>query len=344
MRNPMKSATRLFLLGVLTLNAAGLPLHAAEKPIPILFDTDIGTDVDDAYALVLAARRHAKLDLRAVTTVNGKTDVRAAIARNLLNLMGKDRIPVAAGRSKPMDGHETFWGGWEGKGLLTPGEKVAGISTQQASDLIIDLLKQSPDKLTIVSVGGLSNVAEVLQKAPRLKAKIDRLVIMGGSVRPVLIEKKQLPEKLETNLHNDTVASALVLRAGIPVILVPAEVTFKTKLLLKDYELIQKSRELLPQAMTAMTDVFRPLMQKFMKANGIVRYYDDGVAMLHDPLAVLTLAEPGVAKIERVTLRLESGKGKIRTILDPKGPITVDVVTDADMPRLSGTVTKHVLK
>jgi inosine-uridine nucleoside N-ribohydrolase len=320
-----------------------LPNHAADKPIPIIFDTDIGTDVDDAYALVLAAR-HQKLDLRAVTTVNGKVQVRAAIARKLLDLMGKDKIPVAAGSSKPLDGHETFWGGWEGKGLLAPEEKVAGISPQRASDLILDLLEKSPEKITIVAVGGLSNVAEVLQKAPKLKSKIERLVIMGGSVRPILIEEKMLPEKIETNLHNDAVAAEQVLRAGIPITLVPAEVTFKSKLLLKDYATIQKSSAPLPRAMTAMTDLFQPLMQKFMKANGIVRYYDDCAAMLHDPLAVVTLAEPGIAKVERMTIRLETDKGKVRTILDPKGAIAVDVVTDADIPRLSETVTKHVLK
>jgi inosine-uridine nucleoside N-ribohydrolase/acetyl esterase/lipase len=325
------------------LKAATASFHAADKPIPIIFDTDIGTDVDDAYALVLAAR-HPNLDLRAVTTLNGKAEVRAAIARKLLHLMGKDKIPVAAGRSKPMDGHETFWGGWEGKGLLAPDEKVGPIAPQMASDLIIELLEKSPDRITIVSVGGLSNVAEVLQKAPKLKSKIKRLVIMGGSVRPVLVEGKRLPEKIETNLHNDTVAATLVLCAGIPVTLVPAEVTFKTKLLLKDYERIQKSREPLPRAMTAMTDIFAPLMKKFMKANGIDRYYDDCAAMLHDPLAVMTLAEPSVAKVERMTIRLDAGKGKIRTIRDPKGPITVDVVTDADIPRLSATVTRHVLK
>jgi inosine-uridine nucleoside N-ribohydrolase len=332
-----------YLQRELARDARDSPKRAVDKPIPIIFDTDIGTDVDDAYALVLAAR-HPNLDLRAVITVNGKVEVRAAIARKLLNLMGKDKVPVVAGRSKPMDGHEPFWGGWEGKGLLAPDEKVDGISPQKPSDLVIELLEKSPDKIAIISVGGLSNVAEVFQKAPKLKSKIERLVIMGGSIRPILIEGHALPEKIETNLHNDTVASAIVLRAGIPITLVPAEVTFTTKLLLKDYERIQKSEEPLPQAMTAMTDIFRPLMLTFMKGNGIVRYYDDCTAMLHDPLAVLTLAEPSVAKIERMTIRLETEKGKIRTIPDPNGPITVDVVTDADISRLSETVTKHVLR
>jgi purine nucleosidase len=331
------------LFGVLSLDVVCRPIHAADNPVPIILDTDIGTDVDDAYALVVVAR-HEKLDLRAVTTVNGNVEIRAAIARKLLDLMGKDKIPVAAGSIKPMDGHETFWGGWEGKGLLAADEKLRHISPQRASDLIVKLLQESPDKITIVPVGGLSNIAEVLQKAPQLKSKIERLVVMGGSVHPILIEEKQLPEKLETNLHNDTVAAAIVLGAGISITLVPAEVTFKTKLLLKDYEGIQKSPEPLPRGITAMTDIFEPLIKRFMKANGIARYYDDCAALLHDPLAVLTVAEPSIAKVERTNIRLETGDGKIRTILDPKGPITVDVLTDVDIPRLSATVTKYVLK
>jgi inosine-uridine nucleoside N-ribohydrolase len=339
----MRSATVLFIFGVLSLRAGDLSEHPADRPIPIVFDTDIGTDVDDAYALVLAAR-HPKLDLRAVTTVNGKVEVRAAIARKLLQLMGKERIPVAAGRSKPMDGHDPFWGGWEGKGLLVPQEEVGVISIQKASDLIIDLLQASPDKITIVAVGGLSNVADVLQNAPTLKSKIERLVIMGGSVQPIVIEGQTLPEKIETNLHNDTVAADIVLRAGIPITLVPADVTFKSKLFLTDYKAIQKSQAPLPRAMTALTDVFQPLMQKFTQGNGIRRYYDDCTAMLHDPLAVLALAEPSAARVERITIRLEVDKGRIHTIIDRTGPITLDVVTGADMPRLSETVATYVLK
>ena len=93
-----------------------------------------------------------------------------------------------------------------------------------------------------------------------------------------------------------------------------------------------------------MTDIFEPLIKKFMKANGIDRYYEDCTAMLHDPLAVMTVAEPDIAKVERMNIRLETADGKIRTILDPKGPITVDVVTDVDIPGLSAAVTNYVLK
>src|SRR5436190_20600183 len=89
----------------------------APGPVPIILDTDIGTDLDDAYALVLAARS-PQLHLLAVTTVYGQVDVRSAIARKLLLLMGEDKIPVASGRPEALDGHKAAWGGWEGKGLL----------------------------------------------------------------------------------------------------------------------------------------------------------------------------------------------------------------------------------
>jgi purine nucleosidase len=338
----MRIAQKLYLVGVFTLAAVGHPMHAAGQPTPIVLDTDIGTDVDDAYALVLAAR-HAKLDLRAVTVVYGKTEVRAAIARKLLDLMGKNAVPVAAGISTPMDGHQTFWGGWEGEGLLEAEVNPSGISAKQASDVIIETLEKAVDKITIVSVGGLSNVADVLQKKPELKSRIERLVIMGGSVRPIQIDETTLPARIETNLHNDPVAAEIVLSAGIPITLAPAEVTFKTKLRLTDYERIQQSREPLPRAMTAMTDIFWAKFKPFMAASGVERFYDDSAALLHDPLAVMFVAEPDIAQVERMTIRLETGKGKILTIADANGPITLDVVVRADSQRLSRAVTEHVL-
>ena len=321
--------------------SSGVSLSGAEKPVPIILDTDIGTDVDDAYALVVAARS-PRLDLRAVTTVNGNVAVRSAIARKLLLLMGKDKIPVASGQAEPMDGHKHFWGGWEGKGLLADGETVDGISTKAAPDLIVELLEASPQKIVIVSVGGLSNIAVALQKAPQIKARIERLIIMGGCVRPLVVQGKPLPERLETNLHNDVDAAALVLRSGLPITLVTAEVTFRTNLYRDDFERIQKSPSALTQAMARMTLEWEPRMKAYMKSLGVESYYDGGVAMLHDPLAVCALADPSLVKSERVTLRLEVEKGKIRTVEDAKGTIQIELVISADLLRLSRVISTLV--
>jgi inosine-uridine nucleoside N-ribohydrolase len=293
---------------------------AAEKPVPIIFDTDIGTDVDDAYALVLAARS-PQIDLRGVTTLYGHVALRSALARKLLLLTGKDRIPVASGEPKPIDGHQTFWGGWEGKGVIASNETVQGILDKPAWELIAELLAASSERITIVSVGGLSNVAAALQRALSIRSKIERIVIMGGCVRPLLIQDRKIPPRLETNLHNDIDAAGLVFQSNVPITLVPAEVTFKTKLFFRDFELVEKSPSPLAKAITTLTQEWEPRLRGFMKSFGVESYYTDGTVMLHDPLAVCLLVDPTVATLERVTIRLEigadaAGKREFRTRID----------------------------
>ncbi len=318
-------------------------LQAAERPIPVIFDTDIGTDVDDAYALVLAARS-PQIDLRAVTTVYSNVSVRSAIARKLLLLMGKDHVPVAAGRTNAFDGHTPFWGGWEGKGILAEGEKVNGISTLSAAELIAKVLLESDEKVVIVSVGGLSNIAMALQKNGSLASKIARFVIMGGSLNPILIEGKEIPERFETNLRNDVEAARIVLESGVRITLVPAEVTFRTKLLNSDLDRIKHCPTPVAKAMAAMTAEWEPRLKQFMATFGVGSYYSDGTVMLHDPLAVATLVEPNLVTTEQRRIRVAVEKGNIRTIADVAGPIMIEVVTSADIARLSKRVTAKVVQ
>lgn len=321
---------------------------AAEKPIPIIFDTDIGTDVDDAYALVLAARS-PQLELKAVTTLYGKVEVRSAIARKLLLLMGKDSVPVASGPSKAIAGHDSFWGGWEGKGLLATNEEVHGVSSKPARDVMIETILASDRKVTIVSVGGLSNVAAALETMPSLRARIERLIIMGGCVRPLLIQGKPIPPRRETNLRNDVDAAEIVFKSGVPITLAPAEVTFRTKLFFRDFELIEKSSSRLAQAITALTSEWESRLRGFMKSFGVEAYYTDGSVMLHDPLAVCLLVDPTVATVEPLRIRIElgkhpDGKREIRIIADPDGPVSIDLVTDVDLAKLSRIATDAVVR
>ncbi len=317
--------------------------RAAERPIPVILDTDIGTDVDDAYALVLAARS-PQIDLRAVTTVYSNVSVRSAIARKLLLLMGKDHVPVAAGRTNAFDGHAPFWGGWEGKGILAEGEKVSGISALSAAELIAKVLLESEEKVVVVSVGGLSNIAMALQKNGSLRSRIARFVIMGGSLNPILIEGKEIPERFETNLRNDVEAARIVLESGVRITLVPAEVTFRTKLLNPDLDRIRHFPTPVAKAMAAMTAEWEPRLKQFMATFGVSSYYSDGTVMLHDPLAVATLVEPNVVTTEQRRIRIAVEKGNIRTIADPAGPILIEVVTSADIARLSNLVTAKVVQ
>ncbi|MEW5979654.1 MAG: nucleoside hydrolase [Acidobacteriota bacterium] len=318
-------------------------LSGAPRAIPLILDTDIGTDVDDAYALVLAARC-PRLDLKAVTTVYGDVALRSAIARKLLQLMDTTRVPVASGQARALGGGEVGMAGWEGRGLLAEGEVVTGVSEMPAADLIVQILMQSAEPVVVASVGGLTNVALALRRQPKVRSKIRRLVIMGGSVRPFMLQGKRMPDHLETNLHHDVDAAAEVLRAGLPITLVPAEVTFRAKLLDRDFLRIRQGTSPLARAMTLMTEDFGKRLKGFMKGFGVDEEYSDTATLLHDPLAVYSLVDPGIARIERVRIRVETESGKIRTVEDPGGPVSIDLVTGADFVRFSQIAADKVLE
>jgi inosine-uridine nucleoside N-ribohydrolase len=196
----------------------------------------------------------------------------------------------------------------------------------------------------MVSVGGLSNNALFLQQYPELRTKIARFVIMGGCVRPFELEGKSMPPRLETNLHHDIKASEIVLNSGIPITLVPVEVTVHAKLYYPDFDRIQASPSPLAQAITAHTRDWSARMKAIMKTFGVEAFLSDTVVWLHDPLAVCVLVDPRVAKVERQRIRVETSPGDIRTIADPKGPLTIDLVTAVDSTRLSRLVTESVLQ
>lgn len=311
---------------------------AAERPIPIILDTDMGSDVDDAYALVLAARS-PQLDLRAVTTVHGKTDIRAAIAKKLLDQMGRGDVPVAAGTATG-----SFWLGHEGKGLLEPSEQVPGVSDKPAFELIHDVLARSSEKVVIAPVGGVSNVALLLRKYPEDKAKIERLLIMGGCFRPIVIEGQEFPPQSEVNLVSDAEAAAYVLQAGLPMTFMPADVTYRTKLFDYDFDRFNTVDTPLAKSMTAMTNIWAGFVKGFMKDKGLSEAYKDCVVLLHDPAAIYMLVNPQAVKVERMRFRIESGEKSIRTIVDPDGPLAADVAVDIDLKALSRACADAILK
>ena len=97
--------------------------NSSQKNVKILFDTDIGSDVDDALALLLLLQMPS-VELVGVTTVYGKVDIRAKVAKKILNAAQRD-VPVVTGAAEPLHSNEQVWHtGTEGRGVLTA-EEVA---------------------------------------------------------------------------------------------------------------------------------------------------------------------------------------------------------------------------
>ncbi|ESQ87299.1 nucleoside hydrolase [Asticcacaulis sp. AC460] len=166
---------RTFLSAAIAAVAAG-STHAGTKPTPIIFDTDIGGDVDDTWAILQLLRR-PELDLKLVSTEAGNAVYRARLTARLLGLAGRNDVTIAMGHDAG-DGHgpqDTWIGDF---GL----DAYPGQVRSDAAQAIVDTVMASKDPVTIIAVGPVTELAAALKLKPEL-AKNARFVGMHGAVR-----------------------------------------------------------------------------------------------------------------------------------------------------------------
>src|SRR5579859_5102891 len=146
---------------------------APSPKIPILLDTDIGTDIDDAFAVALILRS-PELDLLGVTTVSGDTQARARLAAKMLWEDGRRQVPVAAGEpGKPLPIDQCRWAA----GFTSP-----QLLREKAVDFLKRQIEKKPGEITLVAIGPLTNIAALLRTDPSIAHKIKRIVLMGGAI------------------------------------------------------------------------------------------------------------------------------------------------------------------
>lgn len=161
---------KLFVL-VLFLVFSSSTVSAQEKQ-KIIFDCDIGGDIDDAYAVALLLSS-AEFDILGIITDSGDTEQRAQVACRMLYETGRDDIPVIVGR-KTGDTFEPQFNWVKGFDRLRPGN-------QNAADFIINNLRRYPGEIILFTVGPVSNIADVLQKDPQVLKLAKRIISMFGS-------------------------------------------------------------------------------------------------------------------------------------------------------------------
>jgi len=212
----------------------------------IILDTDVGTDVDDAFAIALAVKS-PELKLEAVTTVYGDVALRAQIARKLLDLLGQENVPVAAGIEKPLTPNkQVYWGGWEGEGFLAAKDDLP-VDPRNGVDLILDTLAATREPLTLVAIGPLTNIAAVIQRKPELAARIEEIICMAGTI---------VPDEEEWNVLCDPEAAQIVFQSGIPVKLGTRFIVNQPKLTPIHRDRLARSDDPAVRAMVAMLDLF----------------------------------------------------------------------------------------
>ncbi len=193
-----------------------MPIVAnAQKPVSkVIFDTDIADDVDDAYALALVCAI-PQFKLLGVTTTFGPTHERAQVAAKLLAVMGRNSVPVYAGRTGPAEIRRQYeWA----KGYTSP-----AIKTVPAIEFIYQSIKANPGQVTIIAVGALTNVGDLLTKHPDAKDLIKAVYIMGGAVHIGYNSKP--PAVAEWNIKCDVEAARKLFASGVPVVMAGLEST-----------------------------------------------------------------------------------------------------------------------
>jgi len=292
-------------------------------PIPIILDVDPGHD--DAVAILMAAASPA-IDLLAVTCVAGNAPLERTQenARKALTVGGVTGVPVAAGLDGPLarslvtapDVHGAS--GLDGPGLPAPAMEL---DPRHAVDLIVELAMTAPRPLTLVPTGPLSNVAMALRREPRLRGRIERIVLMGGS-----IAEGNITPSAEFNIYVDPEAAHIVFSSGIPLTMVGLDVSHRARLGPVDTARIRALGTPVGRLVADLLEFFALFHRQ--------RYGWDDVP-LHDPCCVAELIRPGLITTRplHVDIETQSPLTRGRTVVDlwgvtghaPNADVGVDI-------------------
>lgn len=194
----------------------------------LIIDSDPG--VDDAFAIALAALS-PDVDLLGVTTVFGNVSLRSTTANALriLELCGRPDVPVAAGADRPLVHPQPHRArsvhgsdGLSGRSTTLPPPSRDAVP-RGAVALLVSLLDQATEPVTLAPIGPLTNIALLLAAYPHVKDKIDRIVIMGGA-----LDSGNVTARAEFNIWSDPEAARRVLvEETVPCVLVPMDLTHR---------------------------------------------------------------------------------------------------------------------
>ncbi len=257
--------------------------------VRFILDSDIGSDIDDAMALLLCLRIR-DFPLVAITTVYFRVELRARIARKMLTLDGVD-IPVGIGISKPIDKLGFLWAtGKEGEGLLSKEDFEVPLSElgviKDGIELMYNTVQRYSKKIEIISIGQFTNIAKAIKRYPNFSSFVSRIWSMSAGVTfPGAIPEK-FPDPSNSyeaipshNIRCDPKAAKIVLKSGIPITFVGNDVTTKVFFNEVDINKVKSQGSALNRAVMNMMKVWLDYRSKIFH-----RKIDQ--TCLHDALVV----------------------------------------------------------
>jgi len=263
----------------------------------IIIDTDPGQD--DAVAILLALASPDEIEVLGLTAVAGNVPLALTQknARIVLELAGRPEVPVFAGCDRPLNRalvtaeHVHGKTGLDGPVLPDP---VMALQDRHAVDFIIDTLRaRPPGAITLCALGPLSNIATALLRAPDIAPRIRQIVLMGGAY----FEVGNITPTAEFNIYVDPEAADIVFKSGIPLVVLPLDVTHKALVTPDRTAAFRALGTPVGTAVAEMTDFF----ERFDKEK-----YESHGAPLHDPCVIAYLLAPDLFTGRHINVEIET--------------------------------------
>lgn len=276
--------------------------RAIEGRENVILDTDIGDDIDDAFALVLALS-NPKLNVLGVTTAWGDTDLRARLVTRLLTQTGHSEIPVAAGPKTETNSKFTqrLWA----EAMPKPAQ-----GWPDAIDFTLDLIRRNPGQITLIAVAPFSNISALIRKDPATFHKLKRVIVMAGSIRRGYGDLGYLPDRgpeSEYNIYADIPDAEKLFASRVPLYVMPLDST--------QLEFDEVLRTTLFSRSTPASDALALLYAQWNAST------HDPTPVLYDAMAVAVATNPDLC---------------------PTRPMRIDIDAKGNTKKISGEPNAHV--
>lgn len=301
----------------------------------VILDCDPG--LDDAIAIILAAETQA-FELLGITIADGNSDIEMGSknACTLLHTIGLDNIPVYKGvknNKKIVERNQVSYNihGRDGLGDLSIDRTILNPAKDGAIEFMKDTLLNSSEKITIVAVGPLTNIANLIEQYPDIKEKIEELVIMGGAVN----REGNITKYAEFNIYFDSVSAKKVLESKLNITLISLDVTLKMLMQKEDVYYLKNANNV-------EANLAGIILERY--SNGYLIQYGKWECPIHDATCILYLINPEIIKFENMGISVTTSGEKMGQTkkIDSENKIKVSI--DGDRESFRKLIKYHLMK
>lgn len=287
---------KLIILAVVFLFA-----EASAQRQKVIFDCDLGDDIDDAFALAMLLANQDKFEILGITTCYGRTEDRATLALKFLYETAQEHLPVFIGRNTSKVNDRANW--YADQFYFAKGFNKIKPQSKPAADFILEKLNQYPNDLIIFTVGPVMNMADVLAKDANALKKAKAIYSMFGSFYMSYNSGPTIEP--EWNVKCDIDAARKFTSSGANIIYAGLDITAIVKL-------DKTKRERLFMRHSPMTDMLE----------GLYVLWGNETPTLFDPVAIGMVLYPDLFKTKKVHVSIDAIGN---TIIDTTRPANAEV-------------------